>query len=125
MLKRFQRYPVGDCEVRWKRNVTKGCNNNISRPCIDKGWKKGLTAGGPWPRGSETKVPSTTASIAKEEVAPRQLARFLGRTMERQFEMARTSRATIPQILSRTTLTYNQVAASRLLPKKRNTAGYI
>jgi len=37
MLKRFQRYPVGDCEVRWKRNVTKGCNNNTSRLCIDKG----------------------------------------------------------------------------------------
>jgi hypothetical protein len=32
MLKRFQRYPVGDCEVRWKRNVTKGCDNNTSRP---------------------------------------------------------------------------------------------
>jgi len=50
--------------------------------------------------GSETKVPSTTASIAKDEVVPRQLARFLDRAMEMQFEMARTCRATIPQIFT-------------------------
>jgi hypothetical protein len=59
-----------------------------------------FSAGGPWPRGSETKVPSTTASIAKDEVVPRQLARFLDRAMEMQFEMARTCRATIPQIFT-------------------------
>jgi hypothetical protein len=31
-----------DFEVRWKRNVNKGSDNNPSRPCIKKGWEKDL-----------------------------------------------------------------------------------
>jgi hypothetical protein len=49
MLKRFR----SAMEERRQQS----CDNNTSRPCIDKSWKKGLSAGGPWPRGSETKAP--------------------------------------------------------------------
>jgi hypothetical protein len=100
MQKRVRRGPVGEFEMGWKRDVNMGCDNNTSGPFINKGWGKGLSAGGLWPKGSETKVPSTTASIAKEEVMPRQLARFLDRTMELQFEITRTPRRTIPQIVT-------------------------